>query len=171
MDTFEHLVVAYRNRASFSAASRLSMLMELEQGRDPRLVDFLLDVLADPQETPTVRMYVLKQLRNTRGLLAPADRLAAANGACGALIESRNAELRIQAALTLGEFTDVDGVLSTLSAVCIAEHESIDLRYAAFTSLERAGPSPECVAVVRQITADEALGLLARNVLLAWHIE
>ena len=43
-------------------------------------------------------------------------------------------ELRLQAALALGDFTQIDGVLSSLSAVSLARDESIDLRYAAFTS-------------------------------------
>jgi hypothetical protein len=171
MDEFEQLVDAYRTPASSSVASRLSVLMDLERSGDPRVVLFLLNVLADPHETAKVRIYVLKQLRNARGLVAPADRPAAANAAGDVLVESSNAELRIQAALTLGDFTDMGGVLSRLSAVCLAEHESIDLRYTAFTSLERAGPTPECIALLRQISADETFGLLAQSVLSAWHIE
>jgi hypothetical protein len=171
MDEFERLVEEYRMRASSSAASRLSVLLDLERSRDRRVVVFLLNVLADPRETETVRIYVLKQLRNARGLVTPADRPSAAKAAGSALGESPDAELRIQAALTLGEFTDVDGVVSMLGAVCLTDYESVDLRYAAFTSLERAGTTPACIAILRQVTADETLGLLARNVLAAWHIE
>lgn len=149
----------------------MSILMDLERSRDPRVVAFLLDVLADPLEAPRVRIYVLKQLRNARELIGPSKRPAAANAAVHALVESRDADLRIQAALTLGQFADVDGVLSILGAVCLVEAESIDLRYAAFTSLERAGPTPECIALLREIAPDETLGLLARNTLSAWHIE
>jgi hypothetical protein len=171
MDEFEQLVDAYRTQASSWVASRLSVLIDLERSGDPRLLPFLLNVLADPQETAKVRICVLKQLRNARGLVAPADRPAAANAAGEALVESSNAELRIQAALTLGDFTDMGGVVSRLSAVCLAEHESIDLRYAAFTSLQRVGTTPESIALLRQISADETLGLLAQSVLSAWHIE
>jgi len=171
MDEFERLVEAYRARASSSAVSRLSVLMDLEGSRDPRVVPFLLEILADPRETPRVRMYVLKQLRNAPQVVPPANRPAAANAARDALVGSRDADLRIQAALTLGQLTDVDGVLSMLGDVCLTEHESIDLRYAAFTSLERAGPTPECIALLREIAPDETLGLVARNILSAWHIE
>ena len=171
MDEFEPLVDAYRTRAPSSVASRLSVLMDLERSGDPRVVSFLLSVLADPHETEKVRIYVLKQLRNARGLVAPADRLGAAIAACDALVASSDADLGIQAALTLGDFTDIGVVLSRLTAICLAEHESIDLRYAAFTSLERAGPTRECIALLRQITADETLGLLAQSVLSAWHID
>ena len=84
---------------------------------------------------------------------------------------SSSADLRLQAALALGEFAQIDGVLARLSAVCLAQDESIDLRYAAFTSLERAGPTPECIALLRQVSNDDTLGSAARSVLLAWHVE
>jgi hypothetical protein len=77
----------------------------------------------------------------------------------------------VEAALALGAFTQIDGVLSTLSSIAVAPKESIDLRYAAFTSLERAGPTPESIALMRQISSDETLGNSARSVLSAWHVE
>ena len=86
------------------------------------------------------------------------------------LADKSNEELRLQAALTLGDFTEIDGVLPRLSAVSLARGESIDVRYAAFTSIERAGPTPECIALMRQITGDETLGEAARTVLSAWHV-
>jgi hypothetical protein len=66
---------------------------------------------------------------------------------------------------------DVDGVLVRLSTISLARNESIDLRYAAFTSLERGGPIPECIALLRHISSDEMLGRCARGVLSAWHID
>jgi hypothetical protein len=76
----------------------------------------------------------------------------------------------VHAALALGRFTQIDAVLSHLNAVCLAQGESIDLRYAAFTSLERAGPTPESVALLREIASDDTLGGSARTVLSAWHV-
>ena len=62
-------------------------------------------------------------------------------------------------------------MLPTLAAVSLAGDESIDLRYAAFTSVERAGPTPESVAILRQMAGDDTLGDAARSVLSAWHVE
>ena len=45
-----------------------------------------------------------------------------------------------------------------LTALSLAHDETIDLRYAAFTSIERAGPTPQSIAVLRQIAHDDALG-------------
>jgi hypothetical protein len=68
------------------------------------------------------------------------------------LAHPANEELRVQAALGLGEFTDINGVLSTLNTISLAQTESIDLRYTAFTSFERGGLKPECIQLLRQIS-------------------
>jgi len=44
------------------------------------------------------------------------------------------------------------------------------LRYAALTSIERAGPTPDCIPILREIARDEILGDAARSVLTAWRI-
>jgi hypothetical protein len=169
MDELERLVDAYRLRASSSVKSKLAVLMDLEQIRDPRVVPFLLNVLGDRQEAEEVRVYVLKELRN--GLLVRADRPRVAQAISDLLLDRSTVELRLQAALALGEFIEIKGVLSRLSAACLAHDESIDLRYAAFTSVERAGPTPECIAVLHHMLGDDILGSSARSVLSAWHID
>lgn len=170
MDDFERLVSLYRTRASSSVRSKLDVLMDIERIRDRGVVPFLLEVSCDGHESVEVRISVVKRLRNRHGFLAPADRQRVAKIVGEVLADASNAELRLQAVLTLGHFTDVDGVLSALSAVSLGRDESIDLRYAAFTSVERAGPSPESIAVMRQIASDETLGDAARSVLSAWHV-
>jgi hypothetical protein len=126
--------------------------------------------LDDRHESEDVRIHVVKQLRNDSGVLVPSDRPAVAKTLGEVLTGPSEENLRLQAALALGDFTEIEGVLSTLSAVALERDESIDVRYAAFTSIERAGASPESVTVVRQIARDEALGGAARSVLAAWRI-
>jgi hypothetical protein len=171
MDELQHLVDEYRMRASSPVASKLDVLLALERIRDPRVVPFLLQVLGDRHEAEKVRIHVLKQLRNGDGLVAPVDRPQVARAIGDVSADNSRTELRVEAALALGAFTDIDGVLTALSTLAIAHKESIDLRYAAFTSLERAGPTPESIALMRQITVDETLGNSARSVLSAWHAE
>jgi len=171
MAEFERLVEAYAGRAAGCPGSKLDLLMDLERIRDPRVLPFLLKVMADPHEAEEVRVYVVKQLRNADGLVAPADRPLVARVIADVLADGSTLDVRVQAALALGEFVKVEGVLRNLGVVCLAREESIDLRYAAFTSLERAAPAPECIALLRQLTNDETLGGSARSVLSAWHID
>ena len=151
--------------------SKLDVLIDLERIRDSRVVPFLLQVLMDPDESEDVRIHVVKQLRSGSGVLVPADRPAVAKAIGDVLADTSTKDLRLQAALALGDFTQIDGVLSSLSAVSLAADESIDLRYAAFTCIERAGPTPECIAALRLIARDETLGAAARSVLSAWHVD
>jgi HEAT repeats len=170
MDELQRLVDVYRARSSSSAKSKLDVLMDIERVRDPRVVPFLLKLVEDRHESPDVRIHVVKQLRTGTGVLVPADRPAVGN-ALAALLTARSPEqLRVQAALALGDFAEIDGVLASLGAVSLAHHESIDLRYAAFTAVERAGPTPESIAQLRQIAHDETLGGAARSVLSIWHV-
>jgi hypothetical protein len=171
MDALERLVNVYRTRAPTSVRSKLDVLIDLERVRDPRVVPFLLQVLMDSDESLDVRIHVVKQLRSGSGVLVPADRPAVARAICDVLASISTEELRVQAALALGAFTDIDGVLSSLSAVSLARDESVDVRYAAFTSIERSGPTAECIAVLRQIAPDDTLGGAAQSVLAAWHVD
>ena len=170
MDELEPLIDAYRLRASGSVASKLDILLDIDRVRDARVVPFLTTVLGDRQEAEDVRVYVLKQLRNG-GRLRAADRPRVAKAIGDLVAEESPAELRLQATLALGEFTEIHGVLSLLNDVCLAKHESVDLRYAAFTSLERAGPIPQSIALLRVMSNDETLGRSARTLLSAWHVE
>ena len=170
MDELQRLINVYCTRASSSARPKLDVLMDLERVRDPRVVPFLLQRLEDREESADVRVHVVKQLRNGTGLLVPADRPAVAKSVAQVLADTSAAELRLQAALALGDFTGIDGVLAILSQIALACDESIDLRYAAFTAIERAGPTPECIAALGRIAHDETLGDAARSVLSAWHV-
>jgi hypothetical protein len=164
MDEVERMIQAFK--ATPSAASRLDVLIDLERLRDRRVVSFLLQALEDPREPVEVRMHVLKRLRD--GPLTTDERSTVA-GALGALIlYGSSVDLRLQAALALGEFTDISGVSSALGCVALEPRELLDLRYSAFTSLERAGPTPECVDLVRQLATDEILGCVAHSTLMRW---
>jgi hypothetical protein len=170
MDRFERLVALYRTRASAGTPVKLDVLMDMEPIRGSHVVAFLIEVLRDGHESDEVRMYVVKRLRTRNGFILKGDRPLVAAAVGEVLADESNEQLRLEAALTLGDFTDVAGVLSRLAVVSLARDESIDLRYAAFTSLERAGPTPDSIRHMQQFARDEALGDAARNVLSAWHL-
>ena len=51
-------------------------------------------------------------------------------------------DLLARAALALGDFVEVDGVLDRLGHCAVAPQDDFDVLYAACTALERAGPTP-----------------------------
>jgi len=123
----------------------------------------------DSGKAAGVRIHVVKRLRNQR--LAPHKRETVAVAMIQVLRVDSSPDLRLQLALALAEFTDIDGVVHMLGSIALNVRERIDLRYSAFTSFERAGPTDECVQILRQLSADETLGHSARSLLSMWHLE
>jgi hypothetical protein len=116
-----------------------------------------------------VRAHAVKRLRYRTVLNGRLE--SAARVIMHVVQDHRYPHLRRLAALALAEFTDVEGVVSVLGSVARDPAASVDVRYSAFTSLERAGPTLKCVALVRRVRADETLGAAARSLLSVWHIE
>jgi hypothetical protein len=163
---FDRLVQLYRNREQSSAASRLEILMDLEHLGDLRTVPFMLQVLADQAEIRQVRVHALKWLKEAR--FTPADRPRVAE-ALRQIAETRSGDcLRLHAVLALAAFADVDGVPAALGALALDCHEPVDIRYSAFTSLEKAGLTTEAIAVLQSLAADKLLGSCARSALSLW---
>ncbi len=169
MDQVERLTEAFHSyRGPSATAWKLDTILGLCALRDERVPVFLARVLGDNDEPLDVRLDVLTRLRAHD--LTPAQRALVASTALDALGGDMDARLRLHAALALGDFTDAPRVIDRLGAVALGEQESFDLRYAAFSSLERAGPTGEVVAVLRQLTTDEVLGRSAASMLQAWHV-
>lgn len=169
MDEVERLLQLFKLRASAPALSRLDVLMDLERLPDPRIVPFLLDVLIDRHQPSEVRISVLKRLR--KGPLASNERSTVARAIGDVLFDGSCQNLRLHAALALAEFTDVASVLEALGGLALDPTESLELRYSAFTSLERARATPGCVELLRQLAADETLGRAAGSLLSTWQLE
>jgi HEAT repeat protein len=159
----------FKALATATLRARLDALLTLERLHDPRIVPFLIQVLVDRGEPTPLRIRVLKRLRN--GNPIPEYRPAIAAAIVDVLADRSCPDLRMQAALALAGFTDIDGVAAALGDIALDSDEPIDLRYSAFTSLQRAGPTSECVALFHRLSTDEALGRSARSVLSSWRVE
>jgi hypothetical protein len=167
-DEVGRLIELYLAEARAASVSRkLSLLMYLTRYRDPRVFALLLQVLAEGREPTQIRTYVLKSLRN--GGLAQDYRERAAAAMVQVVADHGSLDLRIEAALALAWFTDISGVIAVLGRTFADRSEPLDLRYAAFTSLERAGPTTEGINVLRNMRADDMFGPTAQSTLDRWH--
>jgi PBS lyase HEAT-like repeat-containing protein len=169
MDDTELLIDTYRCQATASVRAKLDALLDLERLRDPRVVPLLLEVLDDRREPMAVRIHILKRLRN--GELMRDYRPAIAEAMLRLLSNRSGPDLRLESTLALAHFTNMEGVLAALGGIALDPLGPIDLRYSAFTSLQQAGPTPECVSLLRQLSADEMLGPAAVRVLSSWRIQ
>jgi hypothetical protein len=168
-DDIERLIAEFRRRGSAtSLAWKLGIVMDLERVPDDRIVPFLVEVLVDHRQPMEVRTHLLKRIRN--GGIRPQENGRVAAALVSLLGKTSSADLRTHVVLALGALTDVDGVLPVLGSIALDESAPLDLRYSAFTSLERAGPIEHAIAVLRTLAHDETLGRTARSTLLAWRV-
>jgi len=167
MDLVERLIEAFGSRGKRDhSAWKLDVLMDLGRLDDPRVVAFFMAVVVDVDEPTDVRVDALGRLREAA--LRPDERVLAVEATRQALCRPTDDRLRLHAALVLGDFTDLPGVLDALGTLAREPDESIELRYNAFTSLQRAGPTPACLDVLQALSADETLGQSARALLASW---
>jgi hypothetical protein len=143
MDEVAQLIETFRARARSSARSKLDALLDLERFEAPRVLRFLLEVLLDQTELKPVRIHVLKRLRN--GNFPPINRPAIAEVMLRVLFADSGLDLRVQAALALAQFADIEGVPTRLGRLALDPDETIDLRFSALTSLQcqRSRGSPQ----------------------------
>jgi hypothetical protein len=168
MDNLDRLIETFSAQRTAPVYRKLDVLLDLEQLRDPRSVPFLLRVLRDRKEPLEVRMRVIRLLRLVR---CPGEARSAVGRELAELLGDRgSSDLRVAAALTLADFTELSGVASALGAVVLDASEALDLRYSAFTSLERVGPTADCARLLQQLAHDEALGPSARSLLARWQL-
>jgi hypothetical protein len=100
--------------------------MDFERLRD---IPYLLQVLADSGQPMEVRVHVLRRLRSRP--VTAGDRSTVAGALRHLMSTDANSNLRLQAVLALGAFTDINSVLSVLGSLAMEPEESIDLRYSA----------------------------------------
>jgi hypothetical protein len=168
VDELHGLIQVYRARAGASAVAKLDALIDIERVADPRVVPFLIGVLEDRREPIQVRSHVLKALRH--GGPTAHTRLRVADAMVQVLSDGAYPELRMEAALALGEFIEQPRVPTALGRLALDASLPIDLRYSAFTSFERLGPTAESTEILRRLSSDDVLGRSARSVLSAWHV-
>jgi hypothetical protein len=169
VDNVDALIRAFESRGKRDQSLwKLDVLLDLGRLVDPRVVRFLAAIATDVDEPLDVRLEALSRLREVAQ--SPSDRLVAASAGLAALATGSDDRVRLRAALVLGDFVDVDGVLSALGTLAAAECEPTELRYDAYTSLQRAGPTTACVAILRSLSNDETFGQSTRALMASWGV-
>lgn len=162
------LIEAFRTQPTPSVLAKRDILLQLDRLDDPGIVPFLLTVVANPAEPNKIRIDALKRLSDGPRLASYRQEVA------GAIIrllhDSASLDLRLQGTLALAELTEVEGVLTILGGLALDPAETLDVRYAAFTSLERGGPTPESITLLRRLTADDTFGHAASSLLSRWKL-
>jgi len=163
----ERLIRAFGARGKANQSVwKLDVLMELGSLDDQRVVTFLTDLADDAEEPTAVRIDALQRLRQAP--VTPGERGRVVAVTLGVLRTPADLGLRLHAAPVLGSYVGSSGVLEALDALARDIDEPLDLRYTAFTSLQRAGPTPGTLALLRGLSGDETLGPSARALVNTW---
>ena len=172
MDAVETLIQAFWSHGKRNQSLwKLDVLLDLSRLVDPRVVQFLAAIATDTSEPVDVRLEALSSLREAAQ--SPSDRREAASAGLAALAAGAagaDDRIRLRAAIALGDFVDADDVLRALGALAAAESEPTELRYNAYTSLQRAGPTTDCIAILRSLADDETFGQSARALMASWGV-
>jgi hypothetical protein len=169
VDDVDTLIQAFGARGKRNQSLwKLGILVDLGRLADPRIVRLLASISLDAAEPVEVRSEALSRLPDAAQ--RPNDRLLAARAGLSVLAAGTDLRLRLRAAIMLGAYVDVDGVLNALGTLAAMDREPIELRYAAYTSLQGAGPTTVCVAILRSLAEREPFGQSARALLTSWGI-
>ncbi len=169
MDEIDSLIQAFGSRGKWDQALwKLDILLDLSRLIDPRVVRFLAAIITDNDEPLGVRSEALSLLPNAA--FNAGERELAASAGLMVLAPGSDGQIRLRAAIVLGEFVDVEGVLSRLGTLAAADFEPTELRYNAYTSLQKAGPTADCVGILRLLDDDETFGQSARALMAAWGV-
>jgi len=167
MDEVERLIEAFGAHGRLDHSMwKLDVLMDLGLCDDPRVVAFYGAVISDEEQPADVRSDALRRLREAS--ITPCDRVMATDATLQALAPQADPQLRLHAALVLGDYVEIPVALDALGTLAADASESIELRYNAFTSLQRAGPTATCLAMLRALADDETLGQSAHALLVSW---
>ena len=149
-------------------AWRLDALLDLQHREDPRITLAVLRVVSDAAQPVSVRLGGIRALRGRLRTTPHRVEIAQVLTRIVSDATASDSELRLEATVALGDCIDIPGVMAELCAVCAEPGELFDVRYAAFLSLQRGGPTPEAIDALTRLSSDETWGLSAQGILIRW---
>jgi hypothetical protein len=145
----------------------LDVIAQLEEARDPRIVPFLLEVVADLGGLDLARVEVCEVLKLREGMTA-AERTAAAKALATVLFDDEDGDVRNYAAMALSSFFDLPAARAAVERVLLDGREERNVRHNALFAIERSGSSPENTRLLQKLDADPELARSARRILGEW---
>jgi HEAT repeat protein len=150
------------------SAEKIEILHELEQLDEPEVTRFLASIVGDANEYDLARIEALKNLEMRR-LGRDESREFVARVIQRVLAKDEDDQVRIYAARSLANFTDVPGVLAVAGALVLDDDEDDDVRHNAFFALERSSPTEEAIDLITKCLTDPEFKDAAARVLAKWH--
>lgn len=170
MDKIEQLIHEFKsentqNLANIDQSKKPNIISALEDfWDDPRVADFLLEVVADGTEYDLARVEAL----NVFEIKEPtdqADSQKVAGVISGVLMNDKNDLVRRYAAMAATSYMDNDKLFEAIAGIVQNSNEDIDLRYNAFGALERMDNHSRAKSVFEALLRDAEFRQSAEQVL------
>lgn len=148
-------------------SKKVDIVRRLENLTDERVLPFFMRVLASQQEYDLARIEILRILEVRRARDAHEGELI------GKLIQRMlssdpDDDVRNYAAMAISSYMDVKGSLEVVEGIIFNVEEEINLRWNAFTAVERMGPTREGELMLHRLLKDDQFKGSAQRVLSQW---
>jgi hypothetical protein len=166
-DAVAEQIAVFNGAAEDDEATRLDALAVLEELSDPRILPFFLKVLADPHALDLARIEICEILQGREGNTA-IERREIARALTAVMLDDDQDDVRSYAAGALSSYLAERVAREAISQVVLDTAERRNVRHNALFAIERAGPSPESLKILRQLELDPELARAARRILGEW---
>lgn len=167
-ERIEDLVLEYQGASApgRESARKIELLAQLARSLDARVFAFLVEVAA-ADDYDLARIEALRSLEFWATSDPQQGRLVVDMLEC-VLRNGEDNLVRAYAVLALSGHMKVPGAVQIAGRHALDPEEDQDVRHNAFFALERGGPSPESIELLRRGVTDPALGAGCFRVLAAW---
>ncbi len=171
MADVEGLIRAYKSQKPTTTnrqeyAGKTSIIQELANQDDSRVLPFFLEVVSDDAGYDLARIDILQ--RFAFGDYSNQQREAIGQVIQRLLLDSSDGDIRDHAAIAIAEYMDIAGSINAVETTVSNPAESINLRHNALAALEQMGPTDRTMEVMRRLTHDDQLGQSAAHILNDW---
>ena len=129
---------------------------------------FLQSVLSDENANDLVRIEAMKAAAEARTEMSDQEKLLFGSLLITLSKKSADYLTRLWAVRQMQWFVDVSVVLNQAVRILVDESAAIDIRIAALSSIERGGPNPSSISLLKSFAPGSELGGYASRVLEDW---
>ena len=155
MDRIEELIANYRNEDTLAlprpdASRKPRIIEELGSDDDPRALKLIVQAASDEAEFDLARIAAFRVLELRRPT-APEERQEIAEVIARVVKNDSDNDVRNYAAIAAAYYTTVDDVAEQIIRILLDDGENSDLRWNAFTAVEKMGSTAKALDAMRAI--------------------
>lgn len=175
MDEVGHLISTFKEENTKSLdnvdfSRKVRIIMELEGVDDDRVLPFFLETVMNEDEYDLARIEILKILE-IRESNDKDEHQKIGHIVKNILMNDPDDDVRNYAAMTVSNFMDVEGVIEQIVKIIFNVEEDINLRWNAFTAVEKMGPTQQSLEILQKCLSEDEFKKSVLLILNRWNIK